>query len=323
LGERCAAIGATDDRAEAGRLLGELRAWLEGLPAAAAVGAIEGFLATGDDAALPFEFELGADGFLSTPPTLRVALLDWLGRLDPRAAAEFGRRILAAPTTADEWAIALRNVARGAAGAESAGYLRAKTEELIGNLAWQQQPSVGYLNAFDVLVHTRATASTPLLSGLIQRQDRRDLAHAAFLTLDRLTQREPVAVLTQLGQDRALQASRPEMVAQQFARADLRDPAQRELVRAWLLDPARSAPELAAFAGVFPNHNRMLSRNLLTTEQPVVGNDLRDHDRAVLALVSAWQQDPAFTFVRPHLTTMIHRLQEFTTPPTAAGAGGH
>ena len=65
-------------------------------------------------------------------------------------------------------------------------YLRAKTEELITNPEWQQNPSVGYLNAFDVLVHVGATESTPLLSDLIQRKDRRDLAHAGFLALDRL-----------------------------------------------------------------------------------------------------------------------------------------
>ena len=138
-------------------------------------------------------------------------------------------------------------------------FLRAKTEELIRNPAWQADPSIGYLNAFDVLVHVKATASTPLLSGLIQMKDRKDLAHAGFLTLDRLVQGQPVDVLTRLAADTALQQGRPEMVAQQFARADLRDPAQQALVKNWLLDPARSAAELRSFAGVYPNNNQFVS----------------------------------------------------------------
>ena len=149
---------------------------------------------------------------------------------------------------------------------ESAAFLQRKTEELIANPAWQADPSIGYLNAFDVLVHIEATGSAPLLSDLVQRKDRKDLAHAGFLTLDRLVQRQPTDLLGRLAADRALQESRPEMVAQQFARADVRDSEQREILKAWLLDPARTSVELRSFAGVYPNNNRFVSNNLLTVE---------------------------------------------------------
>ncbi len=114
---------------------------------------------------------------------------------------------------------------------------------------------------------SRPLRRRPSSSNLIQRKDRKDLAHAGFLTLDRLVQRKPLDELTRLAADRALQQSRPEMVAQQFARADLRDPAQQALVKTRLLDPARTATELRSFAGVFPNNNRFVSNNLLTSEQ--------------------------------------------------------
>ena len=58
------------------------------------------------------------------------------------------RDILSKPTSADEWALALRNVGRAD---NDAAYLRSKTEELITNPGWQANPSIGYLNAFDVL----------------------------------------------------------------------------------------------------------------------------------------------------------------------------
>ena len=71
-----------------------------------------------------------------------------------------------------------------------------------------------HLNAFDVLVHTEAVESAPLLTSMVGDHDRRDLAHAAFLTLDRLVQRQPAAMIDTLAADTALAASRPEMTAQ-------------------------------------------------------------------------------------------------------------
>ena len=291
--------------------LDSLRGRLREMSAAEAVAEIEGFLASGKDGATGLEFEISSGGAMKGWPTLRVFLLDLLLEIDPAAAARIGREILATSTTADEWALALRNVARGEGKEANQDFLRTKAEDLIANPKWREKPSVGYLNAFDVLVHTRATVSSPLLSGLIQDKERRDLAHAAFLTLDRLVQREPVAMLERLQADRALQESRPEMTAQQFARADLRDERQRELVKTWLLDPLRTPTELRNFAGTFPNNNKMISNNLLTSEERVSGEDLRAHDREVLAIVKQWREDAAFESVAEHLGTMDARLSEF------------
>jgi hypothetical protein len=288
-----------------------LRGRLLEMGAAGAVAEIEGFLASGKDGATGQDFEIGSGGAMKGWPTLRVFLLDLLLEIDPAAAARIGREILTKPTSADEWALALRNVARGEASDADPDFLRTKTEELIANPEWRAEPSVGFLNAFDVLVHTRAIASAPLLSGLIQDKDRRDLAHAAFLTLDRLVQRETVSMLERLQADRALRESRPEMTAQQFARADLRDERQRELVKTWLLDQSRTPLELRNFAGTFPNNNKMISNNLLTTEERVSGEDLRAHDREVLEIVREWREDAEFAPVSEHLGAMEARLSEF------------
>lgn len=287
-----------------------LRSELLALPKDEAVRRIRGFLDGGKDRVTELSFGIAKDGMLSEWPSFRTFLLDTLLAVDPAAAAEIGRAILEKPTTADEWALALRNVARGDAVADP-DFLRAKTEELITNPAWQADPSIGYLNAFDVLVHVQATASTPLLSGLIQKKDRKDLAHAGFLTLDRLVQDQPVEVLTRLSADTALQQSRPEMVAQQFARADLRDPAQQDLVKTWLLDPGRSAAELRSFAGVYPNNNQFVSNNLLTAQAAAPGDDLAAHDREALKVISTWASDPAFSNIQDHLRTMVSRLEGF------------
>lgn len=298
-------VGERPDR----KSLETLRTDLLAMTAAEAVAEIEKFLASGKDSSTGLEFEIGSGGTMKGWPTLRVYLLDLLLEIDPAAAMRIGRGILAESTTADEWALALRNVARGEA--DNLDFLRTKTEELIANPQWQAKPSVGYLNSFDVLVHTGATASSPLLSGLIRDKDRRDLAHAAFLTFDRLVQREPVEMLKRLQSDKALQESRPEMTAQQFARADLRDETQRGLVKTWLLDPSRTPTELRNFAGIFPNNNQMISNNLLTSEKRVSGEVLREHDREVLAILKDWRGDVAFKAVSDYLGTMEGRLSQF------------
>ena len=302
------------EAANAAQTLRKLQATLAALPKDEALAAIASFLASGKDQPTGLAFEINPDGTLKGWPTLRTFLLDTLLALDPATAAKMSRDLLATPTptTADEWALALRNVGRAETGAEANAYLRERTEALITYPAWQADPSIGYLNAFDVLVHANATASTPLLSSLIQQKDRRDLAHAGFLTLDRLVQRQPAVELPLLAADRALQQSRPEMVAQQFARADLRDAAQQALVKSWLQDPARTPTELQAFAGVYPNNNRFISNNLLTTETRQPGTDLATHDRQVLEIINGWVADPAFQPVAEHLRTMVSRLNEFT-----------
>lgn len=304
------AVGGKTAPTDTLQTLNGLRATLLALPKDEALVQIRSFLESGEDRVTGLSFGIVKDGTLSEWPSFRTFLLDTLLAVDPAAAAATGRELLGKPTTADEWALALRNVARGD-GTADPDFLRAKTEELIMNPAWQADPSIGYLNAFDVLVHVQATASTPLLSGLIQKKDRKDLAHAGFLTLDRLVQIQPVDVLTRLSADTTLQQSRPEMVAQQFARADLRDPAQQAIVKTWLLDPARSDAELRSFAGIYPNNNQFVSNNLLTAQAAVPGDDLAAHDREALKVITAWASDPAFSSVQSHLRTMVSRLDGF------------
>jgi len=288
-----------------------LRAELLSVPKIEASAAIVEFLRSGRDQSTGLEFEIGPGGEMKSWPTLRTMLLDLLESIDPVAAAAISREILGKPTTADEWAIALRNLGRGERNPENDAFLVSRTVDLINRAEWQEAPSVGYLNAFDVLVHLGATAETPLLSSLVQRKERKDLAHAAFLTMDRLVQRQPADMLARLSGDSALQQVRPEMTAQQFARADLRDPQQRDLVKSWLLEPSRTSSEIQSFVAVFPNQNRFVSHNLLTDEITVSGAELVVHDREALQVLQSWNADPAFEPVREHLQLMTERLQKF------------
>ncbi len=309
-----AALKSAASTADARKILADLRSYLDSLSPDLAAAVITSFLADpANNAATRIDFSISQTGFLDGHPSLRVALLDWFGQIDPRQAGVVAAQILATPTDADEWAVSLRNFARAHPAAESQAFLRAKAEELIRNPKWRVNPSVGFFESFDVLVHTRATESTGLLSDLVSDRSPqgKPLAHAAFLTLDRLTIREPAAMMEQLAARPELTQARGEMVANLFARADLRDEAQRTLVRGYLLDPARTATDLTAFAGVYPNANFSISKNLLSENMTLSRDEITARDAAALAIVNAWLADPSFEQVKPHLTTIHQRLTTF------------
>lgn len=288
---------------------------LRKMPADDAVALIRDFLASGRDQVTGMDLAIEAGNHLTAWPSLRVFLLDQLAAIDPTAAAEISTDILATPTTPDEWAVAMRNIGRTAVDSETRAMLRSKTEELIRDPKWRERPTVGYLNAFDILVHVGAVESQPLLSSLVCDKARRDLAHASFLTLDRLVQRQPAAMLRTLAVDDTLHAARPEMTAQMFARADLRDAAQQQVLREWLLAPTRTALELDTFAASFPNNNQMVSQNLLTSDLTWSGADLLDRDRKTLAILREWRIRPEFAPLAARLATAEQRLLSMQIPP--------
>ncbi len=274
--------------------------------------AIRHFLDTKSDAATGQGFKIGAGGSLTEAPTLRTFLLDQLAALDPAAAAEYARTILETSNSPDEWAVALRNLARGDTSANARALLETKTGELLRNEAWQREPSVGYLEAFDTAVYLGGTSLMPALGDLVRKKDNQAVAHAAFLTLDRLTINQPASTLAELNQHPEWMQGREETRANYFARADVSDEKQRQLVETYLLDPARSPAELQAFAGVFPNANFMISHNLLTETVTPDGAALRRRDLASLDVVNQWLADPRFATVKQPLTRTQQRLQEFT-----------
>lgn len=297
---------AASDRAR----LQALSAQLAGLGRERAIAVIRDFLATREDAPTHLGFTLGNDGLLTGTPTLRVFLLDLLERLDANAAADLAKTILATPGSADEWAVALRSLARGRP--EERDFLAAKTHELLHQEAWRAAPSTGWLEAFDVPVHLGGNGFVPDLSELMQPTNGPTLNHAAFLALDRLASREPASVLAALLDSTDLMAGREASRAGMFARADVQDPPQRALLERYLLDPARSAAELDTFAGVYPNANAFLSANLLTTAPAMNRDIILRHDTAALAVVNGWLADPRFASVQARLERMRARLLEFT-----------
>lgn len=304
-----AAAATTDAKREA---LARLREVLATGATNEITAAIRRFLDSKTDAATGLGFKLAGKGSLAEVPTLRTFLLDQLAQFDPAAAAAYAREILNTSSSPDEWAVALRNLARGDTTPEARTLLTTKTGELLRNESWQQDPSVGYLEAFDTAVYLGGTNLLSPLSDLVRRKDNQAVAHAAFLTLDRLAINQPVETLAALAQHPEWMTGREETRANYFARADVGDAPQRTLVEAYLLGAARSPAELQAFAGVFPNANFMISHNLLTENVTLDGVTLRQRDQTSLEVVTQWLADPRFETIRQSLTKIQQRLTEFT-----------
>ena len=316
--DKLASQAARDDAKVSEDILDEMRLYYAASSKEKAVQEIQEFLNKSTDVSLPLEFAIGEKGYLETPPTLRTALIDWLGWIDPVRAAEISRGVLESPTSADEWALALRNVARADATDEAREYLRTKAEQLIRQPDWRAKPSIGYFQAFDVLVHARAVESLPLMSEILQDKTRKDLPHAAFMAVDHLADSTTGPMLERISEDESLHRSRPEMVSQLLARGNLADDAERLIVRKWLLAPERTQQELHAFSHIYPNNNAIFSKNLLTNRMPVAHETLVTNDRRSLQVVEEWMTDPTFSGILPNLKVMHTRLQTFVSSAAAS-----
>ncbi len=264
-------------------------------------------LKTGEDFETGMDFTIGSGQNLTAWPSYRVFLLDLLYLVDAEAAARLSREILQSPRSADECAIAMRNVGR----AGDVELLKTKVAELVRQKEWRAKPSAGYLEAFDVIVHTKHTAMAPELLTLCDVKDQKAVRHAAFLTLDRLIVAKPEVVLPELAQTAAKHPESGLMLSNMIARADVRDAVQRQALETYLLDQQRTAAELQGFASVFPNANMAVSENLLTHSATIDGSELAAKDRASLETVAKWLADPRFERVHDTLRQSYQRLKGF------------
>jgi len=304
-------LANVSDAAKQKQALALLRQTLGSSPTSEASAAIRRFLDSRMDAPTRQGFKIGAQGFLTEAPSLRTFLLDYLGQIDPAAAAECARVILNSKDLPDEWAVALRNLATGDPSAGGRALLQQKAGELLQYGPWQQNPSTGYLEAFDVAVYLGGTGLVPALTELVRKQDNPAVAHAAYLALDRLAINEPVTLLGALAADPDLMQGREQTRANYFARADVRDPQQRQVLENYLLDPRTSPQELQQFAGLFPNANFMVSQNLLTPTPTPDRAALTGRDAASLQVVQDWLADARFAKLQPQLQRAGQRLEDF------------
>lgn len=291
---------------DAETVLDALREELLKVDRAAAIAAIIQFLATGRDAITGAEF-LPGEGALDAAPTLRVLLMDVLGQLSRQAgsgdAASVARAVLQTRSSADEWAISLRNVAWHEPAATR--FLGDKFREMLSDEAWRQNPSSGMLEAFDVAVFVGDPQIVPELADLLGGEEE-SLQRAAAVALDRLSEAAPLAVMNHLNENPGILADRPFVRADYYAKSDLAQPEQRQAVERYLSRPGVTLAEKTKFLRAAVAPGSFVSDNLLTTSMPPEDNGARR--QALAAATAEWIKSGRFPELQPQLVALNARL---------------
>lgn len=275
------------------------------------------YLDSGDDMPLGLPFRVGRGGDLRTPPTLRVASLDWLGRIAPERAAAYSMEVFETSEQPDEWAVAVRNYAR-LTPPRSDPYLDDVVREMITNPDWQARPTDGYLEAFDAAVYNEQYDLIPDLIDIADTNP--DLAPVAVLAMDEMAQNDRAEALKRISDMEGGFDAMPRLRANLMARADIRDDAQKVIVADYLQRTDVGIDELKEFARLFPNHSRFVGDRLLTEQERLTIADKARIDAAALYAVEEWLADGRYgDDVEFILISMRDRLERYVGSAVKGG----
>jgi hypothetical protein len=213
----------------------------------------------------------------------------------------FSRALLDRKTSADEWAVALRNIAWSTP--SERGFLSAKIREMLTYQPWRQQPSGGFLDAFDVVVFARDVTLVPDLGEMVSSEDE-SLRRAAAAAMDRLSEMAPLDVMTYLNGHPAEFADRPFLRADYFSKADLSNAPQRQAVETYLGRPDVSVAEKGKLLAMFTNPGTFVD-DTLVTERPAA-EDPPQRIAGLRTAVTDWLKGNRF----PELANSLAQLQE-------------
>jgi len=274
-------------------------------------------LESGRDASTGLEFEVGDEG-LQRAPTWRVYLLDLLGTIDPKSAAEYARRqIFAAPSSPDEWAVSLRNILLSwpsryeTAAREEIGL---RLREMLQRDEWRASPSRGMMESLDFLAHTpRPAELVPLLQKWLVENTATRPELAVQIALERTVTTRPRELLTALGENASLLGgSRDQRAlrASLMARADLGDAVQASAVQKYLhsLDP--SSEEAIVFFRCFPERRFAVSPGLASQPLIPTADTFTAANESALAVFSAWLNDPVMAKHSSSITALAEKVND-------------
>ena len=272
-----------DERAD---LLDRLGQRLDALRAEDTVMAILAELASGRDADTGLPFVAGEEG-LESASAWRVFLLDRLGRLDLRVAADYARHsIFPSSNSAEEWAVSLRNVLHSYL-PRAVDQSRAKVTSLLGQMLarpeWRAAQAEGLLEALDLVPHTLdPTAHLAGVSAWVKASRNPATATAAQIALERTMGPHGDVMLTAL----AASPAAPSLRAPAMASADL-----RRLVQAaadFLRKQTPGSEEAVVFFNAFPLHRFNVAPGLAGIPRVPEAAEMKAADEADLrrAMVS-------------------------------------
>lgn len=291
--------------------LAEIKRLAGALPPERVAAEIVDFLETGEDMPTGLVFEVGPEGVMRKVPTVRTAAIDLLGQSEASQSVEYSRKILRSTFSADEYALALRNLGWSFPAAVTREELADNFRNMLARAEWKPQPSRGFLEAFDIaVVAGLATDVAPLLQNGEPGVPESPLGRAAFVALDRMMLRDPAAIVDVFLRNPQFLAATPFHRASIMTRLDPRDPVQGEMLAYYILRDDHAPGEIDYFAAIFPNPNRFSSHRLVTARED--GGSMENQqqaDSAVAQTLGNWVGEPRFLAARKTLESILNRLR--------------
>lgn len=198
--------------------------------------AIRKFLDSGRDAVTGLPFRVGEEG-LAHSPSLRVALLDLLERLDFGEALEYAEIIVGRMDNPDETAVALRTLMRALDDDQRHQLAHTGVDRLLQRADWKKQPTGGYLEAFDIATETENPVTWKRVLALTSDDDAFEGTQAAAgLAAHTLAVRSPEFRQLIASRDDSTVMS-PIIRGQLMARLDPRIPEELAALNTFVTDP--------------------------------------------------------------------------------------
>jgi len=229
----------------------------------ATANAMAGYLSIGEDEPTGLTFRVGQGGRIESPPSMRIAVLDWLSDIDGDEALTISREILELAEDAEEAAVALRNLGRHPEVARSGEFLH-YTLAFVSNPQWLEQPSAGFFEGFDALAYSQAYDHLDVLVSIAKNHP--NLTGFLAILMDTMIQNDRGAVYPLLMDLPIFGNEFRSMRAVWFARADVRDANQKKALELYLKDSSVTVEEKKRFLELFPLFTRSTAPRLLTED---------------------------------------------------------
>ncbi len=288
-----------------------LQSELLGFESNEAARAIIDFLNVGKDLETGWVFEVGLGGDLDSSPTLRVALLDWLGQVHAIEAARYAEHILQDYDSPDEWALALRNIGR-VDEPSMRELLIAKSTALLSHSPWLDKPTGGFLHAFDAAAFSGDPSFVKIFAELqtpgLQHEA---VAWAAHVAMEKMVLAKPQESLRVLLENPDLLEEVPGSRGEYFSHLNPADHDSRAVAKEYLGASTSKANELAEFSKRFPSFDCLTEASLLTTPLATTAREMIDADEAARSFADELLADPAYDSIKPFLMAIRQRAESY------------
>lgn len=295
--------------------LDALKEALRGADPKVAVAVIREFLDTKQDAPTGLQFKVGDNHELDESPTMRTFLMDQLGDISLEAklgdAAEVARATLGSKDSSDEWALAMRNLALSDPDG-SRSFLAGKVKEMLAYPAWQQQPSTGYLEAFDVAAYAGDPGVVANL-GMMLSSPNGSLQRASRVALQRLSALAPEQVAEYLNANPNVLSDYPNLRADYMGNVDLSSPAQLTQAETYLARTDVTDAEKNKFIGRLGLPAGFVSNTLVTPED-ITPMPILEQRALANRTAAAWLASGKYPTLQPALQKMMDYTSATATP---------